>query len=294
MKVGKTTFAVQAPRNLLVAFEKGYNALSGIKAIDINKWADFKVVLKQLEDPEVQAMYDTISIDTVGIMWEMCEQFICAQNGVQKIADIPWGAGYTACKKEFEACLRKITMLGYGLIIIAHVDTRIEKTADDNEVEIIGPAIPKRAYAIVNQLVDIIGYIGVDYDDEGNAKRTLYTRSTPTVMAGSRFPHLPAKIPFGYNELTNALANAIEQSGKEDGAIIVDHQENRVDETRSYDEVAAEAKKLWAELIEKDPNNKNRIMKIVEKVFGHSIKLSEITDDQIDLYELVVLEMKAL
>ena len=113
-------------------------------------------------------------------------------------------------------------------------------------------------------------------------------------MAGSRFPHLPAKIPFGYNELTNALANAIEQSGKEDGAIIVDHQENRVDETRSYDEVSAEAKKLWAELIEKDPNNKNRIMKIVEKVFGHSIKLSEITDDQIDLYELVVLEMKAL
>lgn len=94
MKVGKTTFAVQAPRNLLVAFEKGYNALSGIKAIDINKWADFKVVLKQLEDPEVQAMYDTISIDTVGIMWEMCEQFICAQNGVQKIADIPWGKLY--------------------------------------------------------------------------------------------------------------------------------------------------------------------------------------------------------
>ena len=83
MKVGKTTFAVQAPRNLLVAFEKGYNAIAGIKAVDITKWADFRLVLRQLEKPEVQAEFDTISIDTVGIMWEMCEHFICAQNGVQ-------------------------------------------------------------------------------------------------------------------------------------------------------------------------------------------------------------------
>lgn len=91
MKVGKTTFAAQAPNNLLLAFEKGYNAISGIKAQDINRWADFKMVLKQLERPEAQEMYDTITIDTVGIMWEMCEQYICAQNGVQKIGDIPWG-----------------------------------------------------------------------------------------------------------------------------------------------------------------------------------------------------------
>lgn len=95
-------------------------------------------------------MYDTITIDTVGIAWEMCEQYICQQNGVQKIGDIPWGGGYTACKKEFENSLRKITQLGYGLVIIAHSDKRIEKTADDSEIEILAPAIPKRAYDIVN------------------------------------------------------------------------------------------------------------------------------------------------
>ena len=100
MKVGKTTFAVQAPRNLLLAFEKGYNALSGIKAQDINKWSDFKIVLRQLETEEAKATFDTISIDTVGVMWDKCEEYICAQNGVQAIGDIPWGAGYAACKKE--------------------------------------------------------------------------------------------------------------------------------------------------------------------------------------------------
>jgi len=294
-KVGKTTFAVQAPNNLLLAFEKGYNALSGIKPVDIEKWSDFKLVLKQLEKTEAKAIYDTISIDTVGIMWEMCEQFICAQAGVQKIGDIPWGAGYAACKKEFESCLRKITMMGYGLIIIAHVDTRIEKTANDSEVEIIGPAIPKRAYAVVNQLVDIIGYIGVDYDDNGESRRTLYTRSTPTVMAGSRFPHLPAKIPFGYKELTDALVNAIEQSGKLDGAIIVDEREVGSDEiARPFEEVQADARDIWTRLVDKDPNNAQKILKIVEQVMGRKAKLSEVTEEQQDLLELIIMEMKTL
>lgn len=294
MKVGKTTFAAQAPNNLLLAFEKGYNAISGIKAQDINRWADFKMVLKQLERPEAQEMYDTVTIDTVGIMWEMCEQYICAQNQVTSIGDIPWGKGYSLCKREFESCLRKITMLGYGLIIIAHVDKRIEKKDDESEIEIVSPAIPKRAYEIVNQLVDIIGYIDVVYDDDGSSKRILCTRSTPTVMAGSRFPYLPPKIPFGYKELTNAVADAIEKSEKLDGAVIVDSVERTEDDERSFEEVQDEGRVLWTKLVEANPANAQRVMKIVENIFGRQMKLSEIQEDQKDLFELVIAEMKTL
>lgn len=293
-KVGKTTFAAQAPNNLLLAFEKGYNAISGIKAQDINRWADFKMVLKQLERPEAQEMYDTVTIDTVGIMWEMCEQYICAQNQVTSIGDIPWGKGYSLCKREFESCLRKITMLGYGLIIIAHVDKRIEKKDDESEIEIVSPAIPKRAYEIVNQLVDIIGYIDIVYDDDGSSKRILCTRSTPTVMAGSRFPYLPPKIPFGYKELTNAVADAIEKSEKLDGAVIVDSVERTEDDERSFEEVQNESRVLWTKLVEANPANAQRVMKIVENIFGRQMKLSEIQEDQKDLFELVIAEMKTL
>lgn len=68
-KVGKTTFACNAPQNLLLAFEKGYNGISGVKAVDINKWSDLKTVLRQLEKKEAQEMYNTVTIDTVGLMW---------------------------------------------------------------------------------------------------------------------------------------------------------------------------------------------------------------------------------
>ena len=291
-KVGKTSMACQFPKNLLLAFEKGYNAIAGVKPIDITKWSDLKLVLRQLEKPEARLLYDTVTIDTVGIAWEMCEQFVCAQNGVQKIADIPWGGGYSACKKEFESCLRKITQLGYGLVIIAHVDKRTEKRADDSEVEILGPAIPKRAYEIVNQLVDIIGYIDVTWDEEGNSERWLYTRKTPTVMAGSRFKYLAPKIKFGYQELVDAISDAIDKSEKLDGATVVETSELIMEEALDYKKIRERASALWADLVERNEDNAAIILKKVEMIFGRQIKLSEITEDQVDLFNLVVLEME--
>ena len=293
-KVGKTSMACQFPKNLLLAFEKGYNAIAGIKPVDITKWSDLKLVLRQLEKPEARQMYDTITIDTIGIAWEMCDQFVCAQNGVQKIGDIPWGGGYSACKREFESCLRKITQLGYGLVIIAHVEKRIEKRADDSEVEILGPAIPKRAYEIVNQLVDIIGYIDITWDEEGNSERWLYTRKTPTIMAGSRFKYLAPKIKFGYNELVEAIGEAIDKAEKLDGAVVVDTTQQVIEEKLDYNAIRAEAAELWKQLVEKDTENAGRILKKVEMVFGRPMKLSEITEDQVDLFNLVLLDMKEM
>lgn len=297
-KVGKTSMACQFPKNLLLGFEHGWNAIGGAMAVDITKWADYKQVLRQLEQPAAREMYDTITIDTVGLAWQMCEDFICAQNSVQKISDIPWGGGYTACKKEFENSLRKITQLGYGLVVIAHVERRVEKRADDSEVEILGPAIPKRAYEIVNQLVDIIGYIDITWDEEGNSERWLYTRKTPTVMAGSRFKYLEPKIKFGYNELVNAISNAIDKAEKLDGAMVVDKTERIIEETLDYNAIRAEASALWKQLVGEGENANaemaKTILKKVEMIFGRTMKLSEITEDQVDLFNLVVIEMRDL
>jgi len=291
-KTGKTTLASRFPKNLLVAFEKGYNAIDGIKAVDINRWADFKQVLRQLEKPEAREMYSTITIDTTTIAYEMCEQFVCAQNGVQTIRDIPWGQGWNLVKKEFETCLRKITMLGYGLVLISHIETRKEKTADDSEIEILAPSMPKRCYEVVNQIVDIIGYIATEWDDSGESQRWLYTRQTPTVMAGSRFPYLAPKIKLGYQELVDAINEAIDKQRELDGATVVDKLEQKVEEPLNFAEERAEAQRLWGNLVGSNPANADTILKKVEMIFGRKIKLSEITEDQVDLMHLVVLEMR--
>ena len=295
-KSGKTTAAASFPKALLCAFERGYNGLGGVMAQDINSWSDFKTVLRQLEKPEAKELYQTIIIDTVSIAWDQCEQFICRQNGVQKIGDIPWGGGYSASKKEFESALRKITMLGYGVVLIAHNASRIEKNAEGSEIEIIYPDLPKRAAEICNGIVDIIGYIGTEWEN-GIAKRYLYTRETPTLFAGSRFKYMAPKIPFGYNELVAAIAEAIEKSEKEDGVTVVDSAAlvSSIDKI-DFNAVRAEAQDLWVKLVgtgdEAKPEVASAILKKIEMTMGRRMKLSEFTEDQAELLQLVVDDMK--
>ena len=75
---------------------------------------------------------------------------------------------------------------------------------------------------------------------------------------------------------------------------IAGYSEKTVEEKRSFEEVQQEAKELWNKLVEENPDNAKRIMKKVEMTFGRPMKLSEITEDQQDLFELVIMEMKTL
>ena len=255
------------------------------------------MAIRDLADQRTKDRFKTVIIDTVSICWDMCEKFVCQQNGVQKIADIPWGAGYTACKKEFESSLRQITQLGYGVVLIAHSASRVEKTADGSDIEIISPDLPKRASEVCNGIVDIIGYIGNEWVN-GERKRWLYTRETPTLFAGSRFKYMPDKIPFSYEQLVNAIADAIEMAEKKDGATVVDSAKVTSTVEVNFDEVRAKAQDLWTKLVGSGENARpdvaNAILKKIEITMGRRMKLSEFTEDQADLLALVVLDMEEM
>ena len=59
-KSGKTTIATRFPKHLLLAFEKGYSAIPGVMAQPINSWSEFRKVLRQLKDSEVQNKFETV------------------------------------------------------------------------------------------------------------------------------------------------------------------------------------------------------------------------------------------
>lgn len=293
-KSGKTSLAANFPRNLLLATEVGYHGLASIYAADIDTWATFKKYLRELDQDAAKERFDTITIDTITLAWDLCEKYICQQNNVSTLGDLPYGKGYRLCEKEFSESLRKLTLLGYGLVLIAHSEIRVEKVGD-SELEFLAPNLNKRPFAIVNALVDIIGYIGTEFDKDGNSIRKIYTRQTPTIMAGSRFKYLAPVIPLGYQELADALVDAIERSGIEDGAVIIDEPIRETERVfRSFEEAMTEAKNLFVSLME-DDRKLDLVNKSIKEWFGNELfRLSETQPSQQELLENVIVDMKAI
>lgn len=303
MKVGKTSFAAQLKKNLFLATEIGYNAIDGITAVPIMKWPDIKMAVKQLKDPKAHEYYDTVTIDTISIAADLCEKFVCAREGVSRINEVPYGQGWKMVAKELQDTLREITMLGFGLILICHSKEKATNImdADGNAITSVEPDLSKNIYAVANSICDLIAYINVEFDANGNSQRWLYTRQTPTIFAGSRWKYLDEKIPFGYNELVDAIGRALEKQAKLDGATIVDNSQIQQVNTRPFTETMAEARKVWDNYLnnttsEEEKEQHLRQMKdIIGKIFGNEdFKLSSAVMSQAELVELFIDEVKNL
>jgi hypothetical protein len=113
-------------------------------------------------------------------------------------------------------------------------------------------------------------------------------------MAGSRFAHLENKIPFGYKELCDAISNAIDMSGRIDGAVISDEVFAPSKIEKTFEEIQEEGRMLWGDLVENNPDNYEKVMTIIENIFGQRLRLSEITPRQKDLFEEVINQMSQL
>jgi len=302
-KTGKSTFGSQLPRALFMNFEQGTNALAGIRSQPIFRWTDAKQVLTQLRKPQAKEMFDTVVVDTASIAWQLCEKYICQRENVDSIRDVPWGQGWNMLKQEFSEFWREITLLGFGILFIAHSkDKPTEMRNEDGEpITAVCPDLPNQCYTIINSIVDIIGYLQVQMNPDGTSERFLYTRSTPYVFAGSRYQYLAPKIKFGYQELVDAIGEAIDMAVEKDGAEVTDHTEMVQIKERPFPEVMGEAREIWTKYLSEAQNDEEKdqhlmIMKdIIKKVFGsEDFKLSQAVPSQSSLVEYFIDEVKQL
>lgn len=112
-KIGKTTFGSKMPKPLLLAAEKGYNAIPGIVAQDITSWGDLRMVVRELKKPEVKERFSSLIVDTVDIMADLCQKYVCQQLGIESIGEGGWtNNGWAKYKKEFEETFRTLAQLG--------------------------------------------------------------------------------------------------------------------------------------------------------------------------------------
>lgn len=301
-KSGKTTIASKFPQSLLLAFEKGYNALAGVMAQPINSWAEFIKVLRQLKNDEVKEKFSTIIIDTADIAYSYCEKFICSNNGVDTIADIGYGKGYALVGNEFDEKLRSIVQMGYGIVLISHATDKVFKDESGQEYNKIVPTLDKRSNNIIARMADIIGYSRSVTDAEGNDKTLLFMRGTQRFEAGSRFKYTPDYIEFNYENLVNCIAEAIDKQAEEDGKeLFTDERQNNYVDTSShldFDELMAEFNELITKFSADEEKMASfyapRITQIIDKYLGKGKKVNEMNRDQVEQLVLIIDDLKDL
>ncbi len=301
-KTGKTTMACKFPKHLLLAFEKGYNALPGAMAMPVNSWSEFKKILRELKDPAVKEVYETVIIDTADVAYQLCEKYVCQQESNEKVdyetvGDIPYGKGYKLVEKEFDEALRTIIQLDYGLVIISHeIDSTFtdEKGKEFNQVV---PTLDKRGRKVCERACDIIAYArNVDTDNETVSR--LFLRGTPRFVAGSRFKYIADYIDFTYDNLVNAIAEAIDKEAMENSnQFVTDERVNLEAVKKGYDFNALmdEFQNLVSKLMEgQSPTMAGKITKIVEKHLGKGKKVGDLTAERAEDLDLIVYDLKQL
>lgn len=303
-KIGKSTFAAGADNVLFFNFENGTEFLPlENEPIPINKWSDFKGYLKQLRDPEVQEMFHCLVIDTVSIAAQLCTKHILIQNGVQKISEIPYGAGYAMPAEEFFSVFHEISMLGYAIIFLAHTKTQDSPYFNDKGEVItqVTADVDRRIFSVLNGMCDIIAIAEKQYDPvEKTMKRVLCVDAeAPDKVTGGRCcQYFPKTIPLDYKVFAAELEKAVQKIAAASHSDLIETRATQ-EEKRPFAEVMNEIKELWVDYLNvTDEEEKDRrlatLQDITSRVFGKPTKLSTVVPSQQDLVELVLNEFKSL
>nr|DAZ72700.1 MAG TPA: AAA domain protein [Caudoviricetes sp.] len=296
-KVGKSTFGARMPKPLLLAFERGYNAIPGVIAQDITSWGEMKQVMRELKKPEVQENFKSIVVDTIDIAADFAQKYVCNQLGIENIGDGGWTTnGWAKYKKEFEDVFRTLAQLGYAIVFISHDKEKTIKPQNGTEYQQIGSSMQSSALSIIENMADIIGYAHPKVNPDGTTQRVLTLRSLDnSIRCGCRFRYIEPEIPFSYEALTKALQEAINKEALENNGQYVTNERQTISIAKEYDfdALMKEFSEIAGKLMETaSAVNGPKITEIISKYLGKGKKISEATREQAELVYLIVQEIK--
>lgn len=288
---GKTTFASKIKNSLIMGFERGTNGLNNVFVAPVKTWREWKQFCNQLiREDKLKERFNVIVIDTIDEAYKLCERWLCQEHGAEAIKDVAaYGQGYKMLDEEFMTPFRNLAFAGYGLTFISH-ETDKEMVNDKGETyNKIIPAIPSRAFNLINKFVDIIGYIRditVEENEKKTHKRYMFFRSDDRFLTKSRFKYITPTIELDYNKFVDALYEAIDKEVENSGGEATD--EVNPYNVRSFEELMDEAKDIW---IKADVEKKEQVKTLLQEEFGKPIKFSEILPEQRDKLEAVLISM---
>lgn len=226
--VGKTTFAAQAPKPIIVGPESGSNRIKTTRARNIATMADVRNAVKWLRNEKHD--FKTLALDSLDwiepLLWaEVCQE----QGGVSNIEEVGGGfqKGYTIALQNWSRFIAELKDLRanreMNVIAIAHAQIRTVKDPRhaleyDKFTLKLQDSKSASASALWREAVDAVLF--ANFEDtifKANAKdktnkgkavdeagpRKLYTVRHPTYDAKNRLG-LPEELPLDYQAFAEA------------------------------------------------------------------------------------------
>lgn len=169
--VGKTTTASTAPNPILIDFEGGskYFGLRGISidVAQVQTWDEVRELYKTLRSSK----YESVIIDPVGEAMEKLMNSMIEEKKSKLVQPDgqPTMAGWGYLKDNMRRFVKSFRDMDKHLIMIAHVE---EKADDEGAIKKRPMIRTKLSQELIN-MVDIVAYMEVIKDSEGNSKRIL-------------------------------------------------------------------------------------------------------------------------
>ena len=219
-KVGKSTFASQAPDVVFMDIEDG---LTGIKTAKqkIGSWAEVIDMITALHEQDHG--FTTLAVDSLDWLERLIHKAVAKTEGKDDIEDIGYGKGYKLALSYWEQFLNGMNSLrdnkGMTIILLAHDqvkrhDSPITESYDRHEIKLhtaAGAKVVEWADAILFAApkIHITKEKGKFNQEKTRAigrGNVIYTRASPAYQAGCRASlKLPDEIELDWNEFINNL-----------------------------------------------------------------------------------------
>ena len=225
-KSGKTSLVYKcavekfgnADNLLLVAFERGYNALNDINAVDIEKYDEFVELVDELVKNKKDLPYKMVALDTVDIMQDLAIPYMLKKasrrdNKMYKvISDVPYGNGWNLLQEVIYEQVNKLVKAGYNLWFITHDKDKTFTTKDGLSYDKTVLSLTGKVRDVCVNMSDFIVYIDTTQrkvDDKIVDERIIRFRGDSTIEAGGRLEQVVESIPYSIKGFIKAVEDAI-------------------------------------------------------------------------------------
>jgi hypothetical protein len=225
--VGKTTFAAQAYKPVVIQTEDGLGMLD-VPSFPLSR--TFDEVIEGLaalytEDHD----FKTVVVDSVDWLEPLVWAKACRENGWKSIEDAGYGKGYVAALNLWRQYIDGLNALrderGMTVVQIAHTDIKRFDSPEHDPFDRYVIKLHSRAASLLQEHSDVVAFANfristvkadVGFNKKinravGSGERVLHTAERPAFLAKNRYA-LPETLPLNWQAFAQAMPEALHPS----------------------------------------------------------------------------------